>query len=95
MKLKINIEKYSNYSSDADKEVIKKEIEFDDKMFDEITRPLKTKKKVNSISPSSVSDVAYLSYLMRMEYDLDDYDEFLEIHPSSDTNYKIIKNMWL
>ena len=46
MKLKINIEKYSNYSSDSDKEVIKKEIEFDDKMFDEITRPLKTKKKV-------------------------------------------------
>ena len=46
MKLKINIEKYSNYSSDADKEVITKEIEFDDKMFDEITRPLKTKKKV-------------------------------------------------
>lgn len=51
--------------------------------------------KINSISPSSVSDVAYLSYLMRMEYDLEDYDEFLEIHPSSDTNYKIIKNMWL
>lgn len=46
MKLKINIEKYSNYSSDTDKEVITKEIEFDDKMFDEITRPLKTKKKV-------------------------------------------------
>ena len=46
MKLKINIEKYSNYSSDVDKEVITKEIEFDDKMFDEITRPLKTKKKV-------------------------------------------------
>lgn len=46
MKLKINIEKYSNYSSDADKEVSTKEIEFDDKMFDEITRPLKTKKKV-------------------------------------------------
>ena len=48
MKLKINIEKYSNYSSDSDKEVIKKEIEFDDKMFDEITRPLKTKKKVKN-----------------------------------------------
>lgn len=46
MKLKINIEKYSNYSSDADKKVITKEIEFDDKMFDEITRPLKAKKKV-------------------------------------------------
>ena len=51
--------------------------------------------KINSISPSSVSDVAYLSYLMREGYDLDDYDEFLEIHPSSDSNYKIIKNMWL
>ena len=24
-----------------------------------------------------------------MDYDLDDYDEFLEIHPSTDTNYKI------
>ncbi len=51
--------------------------------------------KINSVSPSSVSDVAYLSYLMRMDYDLDDYDEFLEIHPSTDSNYKIIKTMWL
>ena len=51
--------------------------------------------RINSISPSSVSDVAYLSYLMRMDYDLDDYGDFLEIHPSTDTNYKIIKNMWL
>ena len=52
-------------------------------------------KRINSISPSSVSDVAYLSYLMREGYDLDDYADFLEIHPSSDSNYKIIKNMWL
>ena len=51
--------------------------------------------KINSISPSSTSDVAYLSYLMRMDYNLDDYSNFLEIHPSTDTNYKIIKNMWL
>ena len=51
--------------------------------------------KINTISPSSVSDVAYLSYLMRMDYDLDDYEDFLEIHPSTDTNYKIIKQMWL
>lgn len=51
--------------------------------------------EINAISPSSVSDLAYLSYLMRMDYDLDDYDEFLEIHPSTDSNYKIIKNMWL
>ena len=51
--------------------------------------------RINSISPSSTSDVAYLSYLMRMDYDLDDYSEFLEIHPSTDSNYKIIKNLWL
>ena len=51
--------------------------------------------RINHISPSSVSDVAYLSYLMRMDYDLEDYGEFLEIHPSTDTNYKIIKTMWL
>ena len=51
--------------------------------------------RINSISPSSTSDVAYLSFLMRRDYDLDDYGEFLEIHPSTDTNYKIIKNMWL
>ena len=63
------------------------EIEFD-KNNNKINR-------INSISPSSVSDVAYLSYLMRMDYDLDDYSEFLEIHPSTDSNYKIIKNMWL
>ena len=63
------------------------EIEFD-KKNNKIT-------KINTISPSSVSDVAYLSYLMRMDYDLDDYDRFLEIHPSTDTNYKVIKNMWL
>ena len=58
----------------------------------------KTKNKlnrINHISPSSVSDIAYLSYLMRMDYDLDDYSEFIEIHPSTDSNYKIIKHMWL
>ncbi|MBQ2652471.1 MAG: NAD(P)/FAD-dependent oxidoreductase [Methanobrevibacter sp.] len=63
------------------------EVEFD-KKNNKINR-------INSISPSSTSDVAYLSYLMRMDYDLDDYAEFLEIHPSTDSNYKIIKNMWL
>lgn len=52
-------------------------------------------KKITSISPSSVSDVAYLSYLMREDYDLNDYSDFIEIHPSTDANYKIIKNMWL
>ena len=63
------------------------EVEFD-KARNKINR-------INHISPSSTSDVAYLSYLMRMDYDLDDYEDFLEVHPSTDTNYKIIKNMWL
>ena len=52
-------------------------------------------KKINDISPSSTSDLAYLSYLMRIDSPLDDYSEFLEVHPSTDTNYKIIKNLWL
>ena len=52
-------------------------------------------KKIITISPSSGDDVAYLSYIMREGYDLNDYDEFIEVHPSTDTNYKIIKNMWL
>ena len=63
------------------------EIEFD-KKNNKINR-------INSISPSSTSDVAYQAYLMRMDYDLDDYGEFLEIHPSTDSNYKIIKTLWL
>jgi len=46
---------------------------------------------INAISPSSVSDVAYLSFLMRINEDLDKFDEFIEIHPSTDAFYKIIK----
>ena len=63
------------------------EIEFD-----------KKKNKINrieSVSPSSPSDIAYLSYLMREDYDLDDYEDFLEVHPTTDANFKIIKGMWL
>lgn len=52
-------------------------------------------KKIVSISPSSGDDVAYLSYLMRNSYDLKDYKNFIEVHPSTDANYKIIKNIWL
>lgn len=52
-------------------------------------------KKAVTISPSSGDDIAYLSYLMREGYDLNDYKEFIEVHPSTDTNYKIIKNIWL
>lgn len=52
-------------------------------------------KKAVTISPSSGDDIAYLSYLMRKDYDLNDYSDFIEVHPSTDTNYKIIKNFWL
>ncbi len=52
-------------------------------------------KKITTISPSSGDDIAYLSYLMREGYDLNDYEDFIEVHPSTDTNYKIIKNIWL
>ncbi|MCC7553294.1 MAG: NAD(P)/FAD-dependent oxidoreductase [Methanobacteriaceae archaeon] len=51
--------------------------------------------KITSISPSSVSDVSYLSYLMRIDDDLNNFEKFIEIHPSTDTNYKIIKSLWL
>jgi len=60
--------------------------------FDEKDNKLQ---KIYSISPSSVSDIAYLSYLMRIGAPLDNFEEFVEIHPSTDTNYKIIKSMWL
>jgi dihydrolipoamide dehydrogenase len=46
---------------------------------------------INAISPSSISDVAYLSFLMRIKEDLDKFDEFIEIHPSTDAFYKIMK----
>jgi len=54
---------------------------------------MKTKKidSINAISPSSVSDVAYLSFLMRINEDLDKFDEFIEIHPSTDAFIKIMK----
>lgn len=46
---------------------------------------------INAVSPSSVSDVSYLSFLMRINEDLDKFDEFIEIHPSTDAFYKIMK----
>ena len=51
--------------------------------------------KINSVSPSAPSDIAYLSYLMREDYDLDDYEDFLEVHPTTDANFRVIKYMWL
>ncbi|MCL2116330.1 MAG: NAD(P)/FAD-dependent oxidoreductase [Methanobrevibacter sp.] len=46
---------------------------------------------INAVSPSSVSDVSYLSFLMRINEDIDKFDEFIEIHPSTDAFYKIMK----
>lgn len=48
---------------------------------------------INAISPSSVSDVAYLSFLMRTNQNIEDFDDFIEIHPSTDTFYKLLKNI--
>ena len=32
---------------------------------------------------------------MREDYDLDDYEDFLEVHPTTDANFRVIKYMWL
>lgn len=49
--------------------------------------------KVSSISPSSVDDTAYLAFLMNNEFSKEDFDDFLEVHPSTDAYYKILKLM--
>ncbi|KZX15781.1 dihydrolipoyl dehydrogenase [Methanobrevibacter cuticularis] len=59
--------------------------------FDKNKRKLES---VSAISPSSCSDVAYMSYLMRIGENMDDIDEFIEIHPSTDVFHKIIKDMY-
>lgn len=48
---------------------------------------------ITAISPSSVSDVAYLSYLMRIGENIENFDEFIEIHPSTDVFFQIMKYM--
>ncbi len=44
-----------------------------------------------AISPSGVGDTAYIAFLMNMGITKDDFDKFLELHPSTDTYYKILK----
>lgn len=46
-----------------------------------------------AVSPSSVNDVAYLSYLMRIGENIENFDEFMEIHPSTDVFFHIMKYM--
>ncbi|MBX7076132.1 MAG: NAD(P)/FAD-dependent oxidoreductase [Methanobacteriaceae archaeon] len=55
----------------------------------------KTNKVENAsaISPSSVSDTAYMAFLINLGITKEDFDEFLELHPSTDTYYKILKYM--
>ena len=47
--------------------------------------------KAISVSPSSVEASAYSAFLMNMGIKKEDFDEFLEVHPSTDAYYKILK----
>lgn len=47
--------------------------------------------KAISVSPSSVEATAYLAFLMNLGIKKEDFDEFLEVHPSTDAYYKILK----
>ena len=49
--------------------------------------------RASQISPSSIDDTAYLAFLMNMGIDKDAFDDFLEVHPSTDAYYKILKIM--
>lgn len=49
--------------------------------------------KASSISPSSIDDTAYLAFLMNLGIKKEDFDEFIEVHPSTDAYYKILKIM--
>lgn len=46
---------------------------------------------ITAISPSSVSDIAYISYLMRTGENISNFDEFIEMHPSTDVFFQIMK----
>lgn len=52
-------------------------------------------KEINSIGANIVDDIAYQSYLMRINQDLEDFDEFVEIHPSCNTASILLKRGWL
>jgi dihydrolipoamide dehydrogenase len=52
-------------------------------------------KWAGAISPSSVSDIAYISYLMRTNHDMSNFtEEYIEIHPSTDVFHKLISEMY-
>jgi len=47
--------------------------------------------KVFSISPSSRTSMAYMSKLLREGQKIDDFDDFMEVHPSTDAIYKLMR----
>ena len=49
--------------------------------------------RASQISPSSIDDTAYLAFLMNLGIDKEAFDDFLEVHPSTDAYYKILKIM--
>lgn len=48
---------------------------------------------ITAVSPSSVSDIAYISYLMRTGENISNFNEFIEIHPSTDVFFQIMRYM--
>jgi dihydrolipoyl dehydrogenase len=46
---------------------------------------------VSSISPSSRTSMAYLAKMIRDGYKSPDFDDFLEVHPSTDAVYKLLR----
>jgi dihydrolipoamide dehydrogenase len=46
---------------------------------------------VSSISPSSRTNMAYLAKMIRDGYKAPDFDDFLEVHPSTDAVYKLLR----
>ena len=49
--------------------------------------------RASQISPSSIDDTAYLAFLMNLGIKKEAFDDFLEVHPSTDAYYKILKIM--
>lgn len=60
----------------------------------DFSKDSKKVENVCSISPSSVDDVAYMAMLMNIGIDMNEFDEFIEIHPSTDAVSKIMKYMY-
>lgn len=47
--------------------------------------------KIFSISPSSRTSMAYMSKLLKEGQNVDDFNDFIEVHPSTDAIYKLMR----